>query len=235
NTCFSRDWSADVRSSDLTGKYSLGWGNGGPGNGPVLAELADDMVSLEPGTLRRIHGLTDFREGLFFNYRDGLYHLTYSIDDTGSENYRVGYATATSMDGPWTYRGVILQKDLSLGVKGPGHSSIINVPGTDDWYIAYHRFAIPGGDGNHRETTIDKLEFGADGLIKPVVPTLESVAPQTIELPETGPQIEVTTTSRCIGGKVTLVVQAKNVDDLAATLAIETAYGSKSVTVQPGK
>ena len=30
------------------------------------------------------------------NYRDGLYHMTYSIDDTGSENYRVGYATATA-------------------------------------------------------------------------------------------------------------------------------------------
>ncbi|MCH6229954.1 family 43 glycosylhydrolase [Microbacterium sp. CFH 31415] len=217
----------------VTGTWYLGWGNGG--NAAVLAELNDDMISLKTGTYQRINGLTNFREGVFFNYRQGLYHLTYAIDDTGSENYRVGYATATSMNGPWTYRGVILQKDLSLGIKGPGHSSIINVPGTDDWYIAYHRFAIPGGDGNHRETTIDKLEFGADGLIKPVVPTLESVAPQTIDLPETGPQIEVTTTSRCIAGKVTLVVQAKNVDDVAATLAVRTTYGSKTVVVQPGK
>ena len=118
----------------VTGKWYLGWGNGG--NAAVLAELNDDMVSLKTGTYQRINGLTNFREGVFFNYRQGLYHLTYAIDDTGSENYRVGYATATSMNGPWTYRGVILQKDLSLGIKGPGHSSIINVPGTDDWYIA---------------------------------------------------------------------------------------------------
>ncbi|GAA2042196.1 hypothetical protein GCM10009819_30660 [Agromyces tropicus] len=164
----------------VSGKDYLFWGNGSP----VYAELADDMVSIVPGTIRSIGGLTSFREGSFVNYRDGLYHLTYSIDDTGSENYRVGYATATSVDGPWTYRGVILQKDLSLGIKGTGHSSVLNIPGTDDWVIAYHRFAMPGGDGTHRETTIDRLEFGADGLMQAVTPTLESVAPQAVVDPE---------------------------------------------------
>ena len=213
----------------VSGKYYLGWGNGSP----VLAELNDDMVSIKAGTYQRISGLTDFREGVFFNYRDGLYHLTYAIDDTGSENYRVGYATATSMNGPWTYRGVILQKDLSLGIKGPGHSSIINVPGTDDWYIAYHRFAMPGGNGNNRETTIDKLEFGADGLIKTVTPTLESVPAQSIELPPTAPEIGVTATTRCVAGKVALSVQGENRESFPVSLLIETAYGSKSIATLP--
>ena len=141
------------------------------------------------------------------------------------------------MTGPWTYRGVILQKDLSLGIKGTGHSSIINVPGTDDWYIAYHRFAMPGGDGNHRETTIDKLEFGADGLMKAVVPTLESVAPQTIELPAAPPEIDVTVTGRCVAGKVTLVVQAKNVDDVPVDPHGADAIRQQdtSASLQPGK
>src|SRR5206468_4011425 len=114
------------------------------------------------------------------NYREGLFHLTYSIDDTGSENYRVGYATSDSVHGPWTYRGIILQKDVSQGILATGHSSIINVPCTDDWYIAYHRFHIPGGDGTHRETTIDRLYFDDNGLIIPVIPTLSSVPPETI-------------------------------------------------------
>ncbi|HEX5856597.1 MAG TPA: family 43 glycosylhydrolase [Microbacterium sp.] len=220
----------------VSGKYYLGWGNGSPTSGPVLAELADDMVSIKAGTYQRISGLTDFREGVFFNYRAGLYHLTYAIDDTGSENYRVGYATATSMNGPWTYRGVILQKDLSLGIKGTGHSSIINVPGTDDWYIAYHRFAMPGGNGNNRETTIDKLEFGADGLMKTVTPTLESVPAQRIELPPTGPEIEVATSSRCVAGKVTVTVKTTNADTVPVSLQVQTAYGSKTVLeVLPGK
>jgi beta-xylosidase len=214
----------------VTGKWYLAWGNGSP----VIAELSDDMVSIKPGTYQRISGLTDFREGIFLNYRNGLYHLTYSIDDTESENYRVGYATATSINGPWTYRGVILQKDLSLGIKATGHSSIINVPGTDDWYIAYHRFAMPGGDGTHRETTIDKLEFGADGLIERVTPTLESVAPQTV--PPAGPEMSAVTTTRCVAGKVYVAVQVTNLDDVAVTVDIASEHGSKTVTaLQPGK
>ena len=155
----------------VSGKFYLYWGNGSP----VMAELADDMVSLKPGTISAMSGLTGYREGSFMNYRDGTYHLTYAIDDTGSPNYRVGYATSTSPTGPWTYRGVILEKDASQGILGTGHSSIVQVPGTDEWYIAYHRFGIPGGDGTHRETTIDRLTFGADGLIQKVVPTLSSV------------------------------------------------------------
>ncbi|MFB2555418.1 family 43 glycosylhydrolase [Herbiconiux liangxiaofengii] len=170
-----------------TGKHYLFWGNGSP----VYAELSDDMLSIKASTLKKISGLTDFREGTFLNYRDGLYHLTYSIDDTGSENYKVGYATAESVDGPWTYRGVILQKDTSKGILATGHNSVLNVPGTDDWYIVYHRFAIPGGDGQHRETTIDKLTFDpTTGLMQPVTPTLESVAPQTIVTPPADPEVE---------------------------------------------
>lgn len=161
----------------VTGKHYLFWGNGSP----VYAELSDDMLSIKPGTIKAISGLTSFREGTFLNFRDGLYHLTYSIDDTGSPNYRVGYATSTSIDGPWTYRGVILEKDASQGILGTGHSSIVQVPGTDEWYIAYHRFGMPGGDGTHRETTIDRLTFGVDGLIEKVVPTLESIDPLAYE------------------------------------------------------
>jgi hypothetical protein len=41
-----------------------------------------------------------------------------------------------------------------------------------EYYIVYHRWAIPDGDGNHREICIDKMKFNADGTIAPVVPTL---------------------------------------------------------------
>jgi hypothetical protein len=161
----------------MTGKYYLFWGNGKP----LFAELGDDMVSLKPGTIRQIGGLNNFREGQFVVYRNGLYHLTYSIDDTGSENYRVGYATATNASGPWTYRYIVLEKDPSKGILGTGHNSILNIPGTDDWYIAYHRFAIPGGGGTKRETTIDRIVFDpVTGLMRRVTPTLTSVAPQTV-------------------------------------------------------
>lgn len=152
-----------------TGKHYLYWGNGSP----VVAELNDDMVSINWATLTALKGLADFREGTFVVFRNGLYHLTYSIDDTGSENYRVGYATATTPTGPFTYHGLVLSKDTSRGILGTGHNSVVQIPGTDEWYIAYHRFNIPGGGGTNRETTIDKMYYDdVTGLMKVVVPTL---------------------------------------------------------------
>ncbi len=159
---------------DDDGEYYLYWGN----TRPYVVPLNEDMISYDPAKITRLDGLDGFREGLFMVKRNGTYHLTWSIDDTRSENYRVGYATGPSPTGPFTNRGVILRRNLSLGIEGPGHSSMVQVPGTDDWYIVYHRFAIPDGDGTNRETTIDRLTFNRDGTIAPVVPTLESVGPR---------------------------------------------------------
>lgn len=160
--------------TDDDGRTYLYWGNGNA----YVVPLNPDLTSFDTTKVKQLTGLTGFREGLFMTKRAGTYHLTWSIDDTGSENYRVGYATASSplLDG-MVNRGVILEKDPSLGILGTGHHSIVQVPGTDDWYIAYHRFGIPGGDGTHREVTIDRLRFAADGTIEKVVPTLGGVTP----------------------------------------------------------
>ncbi|GGN07598.1 beta-xylosidase [Lentzea pudingi] len=161
---------------DRSGQPYLYWGNGEA----YVVPLNGDMISYDPAKITRLTGLTDFREGLFMVERKGTYYLSWSVDDTRSEDYRVAYATAPSPTGPFTNHGLILSKDVKLGVKGTGHSSMLQVPGTDDWYLVYHRFAIPGGDGTHRETTIDRMRFGRDGSVVPVKPTLESVAPQRI-------------------------------------------------------
>ncbi|MHB9759169.1 family 43 glycosylhydrolase [Streptomyces sp. BYX5S] len=162
--------------TDDDGQTYLYWGNGSAWVVPLNA----DMVSFDSAKVRQIKGLADFREGLFVVKRKGVYHLTYSIDDTRSENYRVGYATSDSPYGPFTNRGVVLEKDPAQGILGTGHNSLLQVPGTDDWYIAYHRFALPDGDGTHRETTLDRVSFGADGLLRPVTPTLTGVRPRRI-------------------------------------------------------
>ncbi|WP_030665322.1 family 43 glycosylhydrolase [Streptomyces cellulosae] len=161
--------------TDDDGQSYLYWGNGHA----YVAPLGDDMTSLDTSKVKDITP-SGYNEGTFVIKRKGTYYLMWSENDTRDENYRVAYATGPSPTGPWTKRGVILEKDLSLGIKGTGHHSVVQVPGTDDWYIAYHRFALPGGDGTHRETTIDKLEFDADGLIEKVVPTLTGVDPVTV-------------------------------------------------------
>lgn len=163
--------------TDDDGQSYLYWGNGSA----YVVPLNADMTSYDVSKRVKLDGLTNFREGLFMNKRAGKYYLSWSIDDTRSENYRVGYAMGDSPTGPWVNKGEILTKDTKLGILGTGHHSIIQVPGTDDWYITYHRFGMPGGDGMHRETTIDRMHFNEDGTIKKVVPTLESVDPLAYE------------------------------------------------------
>ncbi|MEV8248293.1 family 43 glycosylhydrolase [Streptomyces rochei] len=163
--------------TDDDGRSYLYWGNG---HGYVVP-LNDDMVSFDAS---RVEDITpeNFREGSFVVKRDGTYYFMWSEDDTRSEDYHVAYATGPTPLGPWTKRGTILSKRPEYGILGTGHHSVVNAPGTDDWYVVYHRFALngpggPGGDGTHRETTIDRLRFAADGTIEPVVPTLGSVSP----------------------------------------------------------
>ncbi|MEU1184424.1 family 43 glycosylhydrolase [Streptomyces sp. NPDC005820] len=161
--------------TDDDGTSYLYWGNGHA----YVAPLNADMTSIDTAQIKDITP-SGYNEGSFVVKRKGTYYFMWSENDTRDENYRVAYATGPSPTGPWTKRGVILEKDASLGILGTGHHSVVQVPGTDDWYIAYHRFAIPGGDGTHRETTIDKMEFDADGLIEKVVPTLTSIDPVAV-------------------------------------------------------
>lgn len=163
--------------TDDDGQSYLYWGNG---HGYVVP-LNDDMVSFDASEVQDITP-DNFREGSFVIKRKGTYYFMWSEDDTRSENYHVAYATGPSPLGPWTKRGTILSKRPEYGILATGHHSVVNTPGTDDWYMVYHRFALngpgrSGGDGTHRETTIDRMEFAADGTIKPVLPTLESIRP----------------------------------------------------------
>ncbi|MFC8199533.1 family 43 glycosylhydrolase [Streptomyces sp. NPDC057298] len=163
--------------TDDDGTSYLYWGNG---HGYVVP-LNDDMVSFDASKVEDITP-DNFREGSFVVKRKGTYYFMWSEDDTRSENYHVAYATGPSPLGPWTKKGTILSKRPEYGILGTGHHSVVNTPGTDDWYMVYHRFGLngpgrAGGDGTHRETTVDRMRFAADGTIKPVVPTLESVRP----------------------------------------------------------
>jgi hypothetical protein len=153
--------------TDDNGQSYLYWGNGAAHVVPLNA----DMVSFDPAAVRTIT-TTGFREASFVLKRNGTYYFMWSENDTRDENYQVAYATGPSPLGPWTKRGVVLQKRLELGIKGTGHHSVVQVPGTDTWHIAYHRFAVPGGNGTNREVTVDRMTFNADGTIAPIVPTL---------------------------------------------------------------
>lgn len=148
---------------DDDGAAYLYWGNG------VLhgVRLADDLVSFDPVGVHSWEP-PGFREAGWVHRRGDIYYLSWSENDTREEDYGVRYATGPAPFGPWNHQGVLLEKDLSRGVRGPGHHSILRLPGRDDWLIAYHRFAVPDGDGIHRELVFDELRHRDDGLLEPV-------------------------------------------------------------------
>ena len=141
-------------------------------------ELNPDMVSFA----REIEVETPphFVEGVFMHERNGIYYLSYSSGCTANATYCVHYATADNPSGPWEYRGIILKSDNDH--KGPGHHSIIKQPDEDSWFIIYHRWNHQRGNGPYnatRQVAIDKLEYDADGLIKPVVMTAGNIYLET--------------------------------------------------------
>ncbi len=177
-------WSGQVIDpsifTDDDGTSYLFFGNGG--NGTAMVELNADMTTVKRETLKRVNGMRDFRESVVVIKRNGLYHFTWSCDDTGSPNYHVNYGTAEKLDGNVNYRYTLLQKDESGDMLGTAHQSLVYHPDTDKCYIAYHRFYTPlgvytSGLGYHRETCIEEVTFDAEtGLMNPLKPTMESVS-----------------------------------------------------------
>lgn len=166
----------EVFYDPVSKKNYLYWGNGYL----AVAELNKDMVSLKKKTLKVITPDNTFREGIVVFYRKGTYYFLWSENDTRSEDYRVRYGTSKSPTGPIEIPedNLILSKDPENGIYGTGHNSVLQIPGTDEWRIVYHRFNRPNGikmgraAGFHREVCIDVMEFNEDGSIKRVIPTI---------------------------------------------------------------
>lgn len=171
----------DVFTDPKTGKSYLYYGNGFM----VGVELNDDMTSLKSETMTILKPDNTFREGTYVFYRNGKYYFMWSEDDTRSENYHVRYAVSDNPLGNFTIPkdNLVIAKDVSAGIYGTGHNSVVQVPGKDEWYIVYHRFNYPKGikmgeaAGYNREICIDKMEFNVDGSIKYTIPTHKGIEP----------------------------------------------------------
>jgi len=148
-----------------------------------VVKLAPDLLSVVPfadgATYKEITPDPAYVEGSFMVKRKGVYYFMWSEGGWTGPDYRVAYAMSSSPFGPFKRVGTILQQDTRIA-KGAGHHSVVNVPGTDDWYIAYHRRPLKETSGHHREMAIEHLHFNADGTIKPVVMTNEGVKPRLI-------------------------------------------------------
>ncbi len=119
-------------------------------------------------------------EGPVIFKRKEIYYFMWSEGSWGDDSYKVAYAMADQVGGPYNRIGTILQSDENIAT-GAGHNSVINIPGTDRWLIVYHRRPIPNQGRDHRVTCIDKLEFNKDGTIRQVVMTDKGVEKYSIQ------------------------------------------------------
>ena len=142
-----------------------------------VARLSRDLLKLEPfpdGEFFKSITPANYVEGPFVFKRDGKYYLMWSEGGWGGPNYSVAYAIGDSPLGPFARVGKILQQDPAIAT-GAGHHSVIPMPGSDTWYIVYHRRPLGTKNGNHREVCIDEMRFNPDGTIQPVKITFDGV------------------------------------------------------------
>jgi beta-xylosidase len=147
----------------------MSWGNGNC----YLAKLKPNLTELD-GDIQEID-VPHYVEGPWLYERGKLYYLVYAamVPPQGWE--QIAYATAESITGPWTYRGLITGSAKNSYTIHPG---IVDFKGKS--YFFYHNAAltINGEQGalGRRAVCVEYLEYNPDGTIKPITQTEEGVS-----------------------------------------------------------
>ncbi len=103
-----------------------------------------------------------YGEGPFIFKRKDLFYMVYA-NGWGPKSTLV-YATAKTPEGPFTFRGEVMDPVSSF----TSHGSIVEYKG--QWYIFYHNKDISGKD-YRRSIAFDKIYFEEDGSIRKAVQT----------------------------------------------------------------
>jgi arabinoxylan arabinofuranohydrolase len=163
---------------DDNGQAYLYWGN------PNLwyVRLNTDMISYS-GSVTQIPLTTAgfgtrtgnasrptlYEEGPWVYKRNGLYYNVFAAKCCSEF---IGYSTAPSPTGPWTYRGTVMPTQGSSFTNHPG---VIDFNGSS--YFFYHNGALPGGGGYTRSVAVERFSYNSDGTI-PTITMTTAGAPQ---------------------------------------------------------
>jgi beta-xylosidase len=163
---------------DKDGQYYMIYGGWGRCN---ITRLKDDFTGFLPfadgGMFKEITP-KNYVEGPFMFIKNNKYYFMWSEGGWTGPDYKVAYAIGDSVFGPFERIGTVLQQDTTVAT-GAGHHSVLQVG--NDWYIVYHRRPLGETDGNHRVVCIDKMEFDAQGFIKPVRISFDAVPKKSIK------------------------------------------------------
>ncbi|WP_438941396.1 OmpL47-type beta-barrel domain-containing protein [Micromonospora deserti] len=160
-----------------------------------MLELQQDMKT-PVGIPRSVTGLTGFFEGAWVFKRNDTYYMAYAGNNAGPTspctpaNYHacLAYGTASSPEGPWTYRGTVLRPVSST----TSHPGILEFNGK--WYLAYHTADAVGGGHFRRSVAIDPLEW--DDTQTP--PRMKLVTPTPIRGRDLTPRANIAQEARVV-------------------------------------
>jgi beta-xylosidase len=131
------------------------------------ARLHADMITVDTNIITIPTPHERYSEGPIFFKRKGIYYYLYTLG--GAESYQYAYVTSkVSPLGPFDFpaqNDIIATTNHKLGIYGPGHGCVFNLPGTDNYYFVYLEF---GRGSTNRQTYVNRLEFDGVGAIKPV-------------------------------------------------------------------
>lgn len=149
---------------DDDGSAYMAWGN------PYLyfCKLKSNLTEID-GEIKKLE-LDNYTEGPWLHKRDDMYYLTYPAFAHQGMWEKICYATASSILGPWTYRGILTDQTKNSYTI---HPAIVEFKG--QWYFFYHNGSLtidgePGALGR-RAVCVEYLNYDNDGLILPIEQT----------------------------------------------------------------
>lgn len=148
---------------DDDGEVYMYWGSW---NEVRMVKLKKNMVEAD-GPVQNVEGLTNFFEAPFVHKKGDTYYMSYAA----AYPSRTDYATAKSITGPWTYRGVL---NDTLPNSPTNHQAIVEFKGHD--YFFYHNAGLSDGGPFRRSVCVDELKYDENGLLEKVVRTKKGVA-----------------------------------------------------------
>lgn len=180
------------------------WGSWNAGRRVKLKENMIELAST-PEDIK----IKDFFEAPWMHKFRGNYYFSYASGYPSTTNY----AMAPSLDGPWTLKGVINDKEDNSETN---HQAIFKYLG--HWYFMHHGANSPGGWTYRRSVNIDYLYYDEDGNIQKIKRTsgVDKVNNALVE--EGGFRITASHSGLALEDADGIVVQQVKDDELDAQL-----------------
>lgn len=166
--------------TDDDGSSYLCYGNS---EGARIRKLADDMISFSEPEVNidapyffEDSGINKIGDTYYFSYCSDWKERSGEYSDLGLCS--IGYMTASSPEGPYTFRGdVLINCGNVFGLYGNNHHSIIQYK--DKYYMFYHTRVLEeklGSELGFRSCHVNELTVNEDGTLAPVQQDLAGVS-----------------------------------------------------------